>query len=161
MSNANGTTVSKPVRVCLAASAGGHASQLLKLADSWHGLDCFSVTTSEAVKQQFSKFGPVYVVDESNRNRPVRFVKALAGCRRIVAREKPSIVISTGAAVGCITAFWAKLAGARVVWVDSIANVERLSLSGRIIRPFADLVLTQWPEVAQKYRSVEYVGNIV
>jgi len=51
--------------------------------------------------------------------------------------------------------------GARVVWVDSIANVDHLSLSGRLVRPFADLTLTQWPALARKYKSVEYVGQVV
>jgi UDP-N-acetylglucosamine:LPS N-acetylglucosamine transferase len=113
------------------------------------------------MEKPLARYGPVYIVAESNRERPLKVVRALARCVRIVLKEKPGLVISTGAAVGCLAAFVAKLTGARVIWVDSIANVERLSLSGRLIRPFADLVLTQWPEVAQKYKSVEYAGYIV
>lgn len=53
------------------------------------------------------------------------------------------------------------LVGARVIWLDSITNVRRLSLSGRLIRPFADLFLVQWPALARKYRGVEYVGAVI
>lgn len=148
-------------KVCLAVSAGGHASQLMRLEECWKGLPCFSITTSRAMEKPLARYGPVYIVDESNRERPWKVIRALACCVRIMRKEKPGLLISTGAAVGCLAAFVAKLTGARVIWVDSIANVERLSLSGRLIRPFADLVLTQWPEVAQKYKSVEYVGYIV
>ncbi len=148
-------------KVCLAVSAGGHASQLMRLEQCWKDLPCFSITTSRAMEKPLARYGPVYIVDESNRERPLKVLSALARCVQIVLKEKPALVISTGAAVGCLAAFVAKLTGARVIWVDSIANVERLSLSGRMIRPFADLVLTQWPEVAQKYKSVEYVGYIV
>ena len=154
-------TKRKDIKICLAVSAGGHASQLLKLESCWRGRDCFSVTTSRAVEEQLAKFGRVYVVSESNRTRPVTTLRVLASCVRIVLKEKPDFVISTGAAVGCIAGFVAKLTGARIVWVDSIANVDKLSLSARLIRPFADLVLTQWPDVALKYKSVEYVGHVV
>jgi hypothetical protein len=55
----------------------------------------------------------------------------------------------------------ARVLGAKIVWVDSIANVEQLSMSGRVIRPFSSLVLTQWPELVGKYKNVEYVGAVI
>jgi len=70
-------------------------------------------------------------------------------------------VISTGAAAGCMVCFLSKMLGARIVWIDSITNVYRLSLSGRLVRYIADLFLVQWPELAEKYRKVEYVGAVI
>jgi len=124
-------------------------------------MDCFFVTTSEAVEGTLSRLGRVYVVAESNRRHPVRVLRALARCVQIALRERPAVIISTGAAVGCLMALLGRLIGARVAWIDSVANTERLSLSGRLVRPFAHLVLTQWPQVAQQYKGVEYVGQIV
>jgi len=71
------------------------------------------------------------------------------------------VVITTGSLPLAIFCFLGKLFGARIVWIDSIANVEKLSLSGSFVRRFADLFLTQWPEIAAKYRNVEYVGSLV
>ena len=88
-------------------------------------------------------------------------MSVLVRCMRIMFRERPDVIISTGAAPACICCFLAKLLGAKIVWVDSITNVERISLSGRLIRPFADLFLVQWPELVEKYRGVEYVGAII
>jgi UDP-N-acetylglucosamine:LPS N-acetylglucosamine transferase len=76
-------------------------------------------------------------------------------------RERPGVVISTGAAVGCIVCFLAKTTGAEIVWIDSITNIERLSLSGRMVRYIASLFLVQWPELAAQYRNVEYVGEVI
>jgi len=149
------------MRVCLATSAGGHASALMKLQRCWEGMDCFFVTTSKVVEKQLAKYGRVYVVDESNRQHPFRVLRTLTGCVKITLRERPTVIISTGAAVGCIMALLGRLMGARIAWVDSIANTEDLSLSGRLVRPFADLVLTQWPDVAKRHRGVEYVGRIL
>lgn len=134
---------------------------MMKLADCWKGQDCFFVTTSRVVERHMAQYGRVYVVPESNRRQPFRILKTLVNCVRIVIVERPDAIITTGAAVGCILAFLGKLSGARVAWIDSIANAERLSLSGRMVKPFADLVLTQWPELAKQHKSVEYVGHIL
>jgi len=79
----------------------------------------------------------------------------------VILHERPNVVISTGAAVGCIMCFLGKLLGAKVVWVDSIANVGWVSLSGRMVRHIADLFFVQWPEIAEQYSNVEYVGAVI
>jgi UDP-N-acetylglucosamine:LPS N-acetylglucosamine transferase len=136
-------------------------SQLLLLEDGWKDCDTFCITTQAVVRQKLAKYGNVYVVAECNRQQPLRVAKALLSCAKAVFREKPDVVITTGAAVGCIVCFLAKVIGAKVVWIDSIANVERLSLSGRMVRYVADLFLVQWPELAQKYSNVQYIGSII
>jgi len=82
-------------------------------------------------------------------------------CINVILRERPDVVISTGAAAGCIVCFLGKLLGARVVWIDSITNVERISLSGRMVRYIANLFLVQWPKLAEQYNNVEYVGAVI
>ncbi len=152
---------SNHMRVCLAASSGGHISQLLKLAESWNGYDVFCVTTTQVIREKLKQYSRVYIVGESNREHPLLVLMVLLRCARIVFCERPDVVISTGAAVGCITCFLGKLLGAKVIWIDSITNVERISLSGRLVRPIADLLLVQWPELTEKYGNVEYAGAIV
>lgn len=149
------------LRICLAASAGGHVSQLLKLAESWNGFETFCVTTTDVVRDKLSKFGTVYVVGECNRQHPVRVAKVLLRCIKVALRERPDVVISTGAAAGCLLCILGKMLGAKIVWIDSITNVERISLSGRMVRPMADLFLVQWPELAEKYKGVEYASSVI
>lgn len=151
----------KRIRICLVASAGGHLTQLLKLKDAWAGLYTVYVTTSELVQAKLTNLGKVYIVGECNRQHPLRVAKVLLRCVRVAVRERPDIVISTGAAPGFLLCLICKILGAKVVWVDSIANIERISLSGRLTHPFADLFLTQWPELADRDRNVEYVGAIL
>jgi UDP-N-acetylglucosamine:LPS N-acetylglucosamine transferase len=151
----------KKIKICLAASAGGHLSQLLKLVDSWNGYETFSITTTEVVREKLQNFGPVYTVGECNRQHPILVFKVLLQCIRIILKERPDVIISTGAAVGCITCFLGKFIGAKIIWLDSITNVEKLSLSGRMVRFISDLFLVQWPELAQKYKNVEYIGAVI
>jgi hypothetical protein len=52
------------------------------------------------------------------------------------------------------------LLGAKTVWIDSIANVQTLSMSGRLVRHFADLWLTQWPHLAHA-DGVRFEGAVL
>jgi len=152
---------SKRIRICLAASAGGHLTQLLNTREAWSRHDVSVVTTNELMKAILQDLGHVHVVGECNRYYPMRVVKVLMKCIRIARCEKYDIVLSTGAAVGCIMCFLGKLRGAKVIWLDSITNVERMSLSGRMVRHIADLCLVQWPELAEKYDGAEYRGSVI
>jgi len=149
------------MKICFAGSAGGHLSQLLKIASAWSGYEVCWITTTEVVRASLGEEGNVHVVGECNRQHPVRVLRVFLRCLRILRRERPDVVISTGAAPGCMAAILGHLAGAKVIWLDSITNVNRLSLSGRLVRPFADLFLVQWPALARKYRGVEYVGAVI
>ena len=151
----------KKLRVCLVASAGGHVSQLIKLSEGWKGHNTFCVTTTEVVRSRLTKFGCVYVVGECNREHPIRVFMVLMRCIGIVFKERPDVVISTGAAAGCLLCLLFKILGSKIIWIDSITNVNRISLSGKIVRFFADLFLVQWPELAVRYKNAEYVGAVI
>jgi len=149
------------LRICLAASAGGHITQLLRLAESWEGYDTFCVTTTDVVRGKLGEYGKVYIVGECNRKHFLRAIFVLIRCITVVLRERPNVAISTGAAAGCMICFLGKLLGAKIVWMDSITNVERISLSGRMVRYIADLFLVQWPELAEQNSNTEYVGAVI
>lgn len=152
------------MKVCVGASAGGHMNQLLRLlqhTDSWPQQPTLYVTTLEVLASLLRERGPTYIVGECNRRHPFKACVTLVRCLRIAWRERPDVVITTGSmplAFFCLTA---KLFGARIVWIDSIANCERFSLSGSLVKPFADLFLTQWPELARKDTKAEFAGAIL
>lgn len=157
----SGSKVQRDLKICLAASSGGHLTQLLTTQEAWRDYPQFFVTTTDLVQKKLSAYGNVYCVGESNRQHLWRVISAFFRCMRVLLRERPDVVISTGASVGCICCFLGKLLGARVVWMDSITNVTQLSLSGRMVRPIANLFLVQWPELVHKYPGVEYVGMAI
>ncbi len=149
------------MKICLVASAGGHLSQLQTLSKVWAGLSVVWITSLEVGAGRLRKEGPTYVVGECNRNQPLNAIRVAVRCFRAVWRERPHVILSTGAAPGLLACLFGRLLGARVVWVDSIANTKRLSMSGRLVRPIAHLTLSQWPEVAARNRGVEYAGEVL
>jgi UDP-N-acetylglucosamine:LPS N-acetylglucosamine transferase len=73
---------------------------------------------------------------------------------------RPDVVITTGAAPGYFAIRFGKMFGAKTIWVDSIANVEELSLSGKKAGRYADLWLTQWPHLARPGGPL-YFGSVL
>lgn len=151
----------KKLKLCFAASSGGHLEQLLKISATLQNYDVFYVSSLNVALGRLKKYGTSYIVGECNRQHPFKTISVFFRCLRIAYRERPDVVISTGAAPGFLMCMADRIFGSKVIWVDSIANTHRLSMSGRMTAPFANLILTQWPEVANRYTNVEYAGELI
>jgi beta-1,4-N-acetylglucosaminyltransferase len=149
------------MKICLAASSGGHLTELLKVTEACNGRTYFFVIPDPSLVKPMLNETEIYVVIKANRENPILIIKMLGQCIRIMVKERPDVVISTGAAVGCILCVLAKLMRKKVIWIDTISHVNRLTMSGRIIKPMADLFLVQWPHLVDKYKGVRYVGAII
>lgn len=135
-------------RILAIASGGGHWVQLLRLRPAFIGCEVTYATVQPSYAAQVPGERFFSFTDATRWSR-WDLIKMVLEVSWIVARTRPDVVISTGAAPGVVALRVGKLLGARTVWLDSIANVEAMSMSGRKVRKFADLRLTQWPEVAR------------
>jgi len=79
---------------------------------------------------------------------------------RVVRRERPAAILSTGAALAVPFFVVGKLHGVRLVYVESLTRTDELSLAGKIVYPFADAFFVQWPEAAKRKRA-RYVGGLL
>jgi len=135
-------------RLLAVASGGGHWVQMLRIVPAFASFDVAfaSIYPDYSTEVPGSRY---YLMPNMTRlNLAALFVLApkLLG---ILLRERPDVVVTTGSAPGLVCLALAKLLRVRrTVWIDSIANVERLSTSGRQARRFADAWLTQWPHLA-------------
>ncbi|MBS3805310.1 MAG: UDP-N-acetylglucosamine--LPS N-acetylglucosamine transferase [Oleiphilaceae bacterium] len=132
--------------VLAVASHGGHWVQMRRLMSAFEGLPIHYVSTTAGVAHEVAPF-PVSVVRDANLQDKVALVRLALETFWIVARTRPAYVLSTGAAPGFFALMFGKLFGARTIWVDSLANADCMSVSGAKVQPFADLWLTQWPEL--------------
>ncbi len=148
------------LRILLVASAGGHWIELCRLRPAFAGHDCQYVSTSEGLKSP-DGLHDVAVIADSSRDTVFESLRTMLGIWRIVRRFRPDLVVSTGAAPGAAALFVAKLFGARTIWIDSIANGDELSLSGKLVRPVADLRLTQNEALATRSGTIGYIGRVM
>lgn len=146
-------------RVLAISSGGGHWVQLLRLRPAFADCDVLYAT----VRSDYA--GDVHgeqfrLVRDCNRWNKFALVWSAWSVWWLLWRQRPDVVVTTGAAPGYFAARFGKWLGARVVWVDSIANVEELSMSGREAGAFVDLWLTQWPQLACE-GGPAYLGSVL
>jgi UDP-N-acetylglucosamine:LPS N-acetylglucosamine transferase len=146
-------------RVLLVASGGGHWVQLLRLRPAFEGADVAYVCVRPAYAADVPGCRYFTVNDATRWNKVMLAVMALR-LLVVLLRVRPDVVVSTGAAPGYFALRFGKLLGARTVWIDSIANVEKLSMTGTLVRKWADRWLTQWPHLAQS-GGPEYAGSVL
>lgn len=146
-------------RVLAVASAGGHWHQLqLSLAECDRSQIHF-VTTLDGLPQE-AGLSAWTIVRDCNRNEIGRALLSFAQLGRIFLAYRPEIVVSTGAFPGLLAIVWGRLTGAYTVWIDSVANAESLSGSGKIAKRFAKVCLSQWPHVADA-EGVRFEGSVL
>ena len=148
----------KKLKVFAVASIGGHWVQLLRIAKALEKeFDVVYMSTHEKCATMVE--GRVYYsMNDFSRWDFYKMFPELLHSIYIICKEKPSIVITTGAAPGLVCLFAAKICGIRTVWIDSIANVEHISFSGRIASKFASRIYTQWQSL--EGNKVIFAGNI-
>ena len=152
------------MKVCVGASAGGHMNQLLRLleySDSWKYQPSLYITTKPEIACKFEKKGKTYIIGESNRFHPFASLRIFSKGVYIMLMDSPDVIITTGSLPLALVCLAAKLFRKKVVWIDSIANVEKFSMSGRLMYRFADLFLTQWEDLAESHPKAEYLGSIL
>ena len=164
--------VEASVRVLALASAGGHWVQLRRLRPAWAGCDIAYATSHSGYRSEVERDAETgrvtprfYTFPEASRWNRLRLLWQCLAVARIVWKERPQVVISTGASAGYFALRISGWLGARTIWVDSIANADELSLSGRRAGRYADLWLTQWPELAEgsdgTQRTPQYFGSVI
>ena len=146
-------------RVLAVASQGGHWEQMMLLRTM---LDTHATRFATTEPDLLAKAGIAdgIILPECNLNEPVKSLRCLIRAVILVVRLRPAVVISTGAAPGFFCLLAGRLTGARTIWIDSVANVERLSKSGVLARWVATEWLTQWEHVARP-NGPHYAGGVL
>lgn len=143
----------------LVSSSGGHWVQLSKIAEGLDGMT-YDVATVDASAVANLAARRVFTIADFNRDTPLGAMLGMYSVMSAVARSRTTHIISTGAAPGLVAIVFGRLIGRRTLWIDSIANANRLSVSGRVAAVVAHSVLSQWEDVAGKHPRVQYQGRV-
>jgi len=148
-------------KIALVASSGGHLFQMHSLKDFWSDKDRFWVSFyTEDSKYLLAGEKFYHAHHPTNRNIKNLFKNFILAFQ-IIKKEKPDAIISTGAGVGVPFIIAGRLKGIKTLYLESITRNENLSMSAKLLYPFVDKLLVQWPELAQKYKKTEFQGRII
>jgi UDP-N-acetylglucosamine:LPS N-acetylglucosamine transferase len=149
------------MRVLLVCSPGGHLQQMLALEPAWREMDRAWVTLPGpdvdyllADEETALGHGP------TNRSL-VNLCRNLGLAWRLLRKRRPEAILSTGAGLAVPFFLVGRLLGIRLVYVESVTRTESISLSGRLVYPFASRFFAQWPAAADRLKRAEYRGGVL
>lgn len=147
------------LKLLAVASGGGHWDELMLLRSALEPFNVTYVTTNPLLPVR-DGLAEVGILPDCNRDQYFGSLRCLVASFRMIRRRRPDVVLTTGALPGLFCVVLARLFGAKTVWVDSIANWDQPSLSGRMARPFTTMWLTQWSHLADDRRKL-YRGALL
>ena len=87
---------------------------------------------------------------------PYNIIKSLV----LFLKFKPDVVVTTGAHTAVAMCYIAKIFRKKVIYIESFANIETKTLTGRLVYPIADKFIVQWHSMLKLYPKAVYGGWI-
>ena len=149
------------MKICLVSSSGGHLLQIHNLKAWWQRHERFWVT--------FDKEDAVFLLSKERvfwghfpTNRNLRnLIRNTFLAWKILSKEKPDIIVSTGAAISVPFFYIGKLFRAKLIFIEVFDRIDSASLTGRMIYPIADAFFLQWPEQKKIYPKGKVLGQLL
>jgi UDP-N-acetylglucosamine:LPS N-acetylglucosamine transferase len=153
--------MNKKPKVLAIASPGGHWIQLNKICNPLDDrFEMIYVTPGAQYATKAKNSRKVLKITDASADSKHKLIPLAIQLLYIFIKERPTAIISTGAAPGAIAFLLAKFLPIKTIWVDSIANVSQLSRSGRMVQKHADKVITQWQPLSDGEKII-YKGSIL
>ena len=152
----------KRQKLCFAASSGGHYEQLLMLKPLMEKYESFVITEETLYKVQIEN-EKMYYLKQINRKEKMILPYMLFNTfysLKIYAKEKPDVVICTGVLAMIPICLIAKMAGKKLVYIESFAKVTSPTMTGKLLYRYADRFYVQWKSMLQVYPKAIYLGGI-
>jgi UDP-N-acetylglucosamine:LPS N-acetylglucosamine transferase len=150
----------KKLKICIACSTGGHMVQAKQLACVYEKYDYFYFTFSGGVANEMKKNSRIRAIPNIVRNNPLSWIIGAILSVYIAIIERPDVIISTGAGIVVFFCMFAKLLGSKLIFIESIAKIERPTLTARFLYPFSDLFVVQWPGLLKYFPRAKFIGRL-
>ena len=152
-------------RVMFISSEGGHFSELLELNGAIEKYNSFIITEKNFLsKESKLKYGTRinFLLNTKPKKlsylilAPINILYSLHYYFKI----KPDVVITTGAHTAVAMCYIAKLFRKKIIYIETFANLESKTLTGRLIYPIADVFIVQWESMRKLYPKATYIGGV-
>lgn len=150
----------KSYKICLVSSAGGHLNQIKELiAPLSAANDVFLVTLDREDSRSLlkSKIRHYFVRDIRDKG---NLLLNFADSFKIFKKEKPDVVITTGAGAAISLCLLSKIFFRKLIYIESFARVEEPSAFGKFIYRLGSHTLYQWPDLKNFYKKGIYAGSV-
>lgn len=147
-------------KLALIASSGGHLSQLYLLKPTWSQHDHFWVTfPTDDAKFLLADEKQYHCYYPTNRNIK-NTIKNTFLALKLLFKERPTVIISTGAAVAAPFFYIGKLFGCKLIYIEIFDRMDTSTLTGKLVNPICDEMIVQWDEMRQVYKGAKNLDTI-
>jgi beta-1,4-N-acetylglucosaminyltransferase len=146
------------VKIGLVCSHGGHLTELLMLQEAWAGEEVFWITYDAPRTRTLPA---AYRLPNIGLN-PLKMLWAACRILSILLRERPDLLISTGAEVAIPAFYLGRILGTRTIFIEVWTRVHRPTGTGRLVYPVADRFYVQWPQMLEAYgKKARFEGGLL
>ena len=147
-------------KIALVGSSGGHLAHLYLLKPFWEKCDRFWVTFDKIDAQSILLNEQWYKCYFPTNRNIKNLIKNTFLAWKVLRKERPDIIISSGAAVAVPFFYIGKMLGAKTVYVEIFDRVSSSTLTGKIVYPITDKFIVQWEEMKKVYPKAINLGGI-
>lgn len=148
------------MKICLVGSSGGHLAHLYMLKPFWEERERFWVTFDKEDARSLLKGERMYSCHyPTNRSLKALLINTRIAWRTL-RKERPDLIISSGAAVAVPFFYLGKLLGARLIYIEVFDRIDKPTMSGKMVYPIVDKFIVQWEEMKNVYPKAVNLGSI-
>ena len=150
----------KDAKFLIVGSSGGHLTHMYMLKDIWSNHDRVWVTFDKEDANSLLKDEKMYYCFFPTNRNIKNLIKNTFLALKILKKEKPDVIISSGAAVAMPFFLLGHLFGAKLVYIEVFDRIDKPTISGKFCYKFADKFIVQWDEQLKVYPKAINLGQI-
>ena len=152
----------KKLKICFAASSGGHYEQLMMLKPLMNKYDSFVLTEKTLYKTSDKDIKTYYVSQVNRREKlfPIKMIWIAIESLLLFIKEKPDVIICTGVLAMIPMCLIMKMFGKKLIYIESFAKVTSPTLTGKLLYKYADQFYVQWESMKEFYPNALCLGGV-
>lgn len=148
------------MKICLVESSGGHLTHLYMLKPTWEQYERFWVTFDKEDARSILEGEKVYPCYYPTNRNIKNLIRNTFVAWKVLRKEKPDVLISSGAAVAVPFFYLGKLMGKKLIYIEVFDRVDKPTMTGKMVYPIVDEFIVQWEEQLKVYPKAKNFGSI-
>ena len=126
----------------------------------WKDKERFWVTFDKEDARSILKGEKMYPCHYPTNRNIKNLIKNTVLAWKILRKEKPDLIISSGAAVAVPFFYLGKLFGAKLIYIEVFDRIDKPTLTGKLVYPITDEFIVEWEEMKKVYPKAKNLGSI-
>lgn len=148
------------MKICLVSSSGGHLTHLYMLKPFWENKEHFWVTFDKKDAKSLLKGEKMYPCYYPTNRSLKALIINMKHAWKILKKEKPDLIVSSGAAVAVPFFYLGKILGAKTIYIEVFDRIDKPTITGKIVYPVTDKFIVEWEEMKAVYPKAVNLGSI-